>query len=244
MSRRPGVGIARREGMRGFGGGGSVPLTLSGLALLSNTNFYSVAASGPALATTCAIGVVYRKITAGNILREYRIHRFTTGVRGYRYQPVMDGVTSRTTTTMVSGAPANVAEQNTYSPTQNKVQRMLFTRTASGLTHYRNGALMSAATAIVGYTAPTTENFEIIATAATDEVEIVSISIADTSDMDAAAALAWDNQVKAGGSRRVPNATHHWEASEAGATWVDQISGLSLTRSGSPVVRTFTADFE
>ena len=53
---------------------------------------------------------------------------------------------------------------------------------------------------------------------------------------------AYQATVAALGSRVIPSATHHWEATDAsGATWTDSIAGVALTRVGSPVVRTITA---
>lgn len=233
-----------RRGGRSPGAVGPAPTpTIDVVALISNANFWSTtAATRPALSTTSTIAVVCRKITAGNMVREYRIERFTSATRGFRFLPCHDGVTARTTATMVSSAPANVAEQNTYSPTQNQFQVMVMVRDTATLGIYRNGTLMSAAAAITGYSAPAAEAFQIIGNGLTDELEIASISISDSTALSAAQVTSYQSTVTALGSRIIPGATHHWEATDAsGATWTDSIAGVGLTRNGSPVVRTVTS---
>lgn len=243
VMRRPGIGVARRVGFRGIGGSApasAAPSSLTVLAGISLMDFFSTTdAARPSMSATSTCIVVLRKITSGNIVREYRIERFTSGARGFRHLPMLDGTTARATITMVSGTPANVSEQNTFSPTQNEFQVMTMRRDTAILEQYRAGSLMSVGTAITGYTAPTSEAFVIQSNGAlVDEVEIASISISDTHCLSAAEIAAYYTQVKALGSRVIPNATFHLEASDiAAGSWVDRIGGVALTQSGSPVTR-------
>lgn len=221
----------------------AAPSSIGVLALLSNVDYFTTMdAARPAMSSTSTIAVVLRRISAVNIVREYRIERYTSAVSGFRFLPMHDGSAARCTATMVSGAPANVSEQNTFTPPQNEFQRMVMVRGTSTISVYRNGSLMSVAAAITGYTAPTTDPFVIQGTGVTDEVEIASISISSTSALTALEVAAYDTTVKAAGSRIITGATAHWEASSiAAGAWVDQIGGVSLTQIGSPVVRTVTS---
>lgn len=233
--------MARRPGSRWTAGGGAAPTpAIDVVALVSNANYWTTTdASRPSLSTTSTIAVVLRKISAGNMIREYKIERFTSATRGFRFLPCHDGSAARTTATMVSSAPANVSEQNTFTPPQNEFQVMVFVRNTGSMGIYRNGALMSGAASITGYSAPTTEAFELVGSGLTDELEIASISIADTTALSGAQITAYQSTVTGLGSRVIPGATHHWEATDAsGATWTDSIAGTVLTRVGSPVVRT------
>lgn len=232
--------LLRRGGRSPAVGGVAPTPQIDVVALISNANYWTTtAATRPALSTMSTIAVVLRKISAGNMVREYRIERFTSATRGFRFLPCHDGVAARTTATMVSSTPANVSEQNTFSPPQNQFQVMVLVRGTTTLGIYRNGTLMSTAAAITGYSAPTTEAFELVGTGLTDELEIASISISDTTALSAGQVTAYQSTVTALGSRVIPGATHHWEATGAsGATWTDSIAGVALTRVGSPVVRT------
>ena len=152
-------------------GGGGGPSSIDVIALVSNANYWTTMdATRPAMSTTSTIAVVMRKISAGNMAREYRIERFTSATRGFRFLPCHDGSAARTTAVMVNSTPGNTAEQNTYTPPQNEFQVMVFVRGTSTLGIYRNGSLMSAAAAITGYTAPTTEAFELVGSGLTDEL--------------------------------------------------------------------------
>lgn len=243
MSARRIPALLRRGGRSPVVSGGAPTSSIDVVALISNANYWTTtAATRPALSTTSTIAVVCRKITAGNMVREYRIERFTSATRGFRFLPCHDGSAARTTAVMVNSTPANMSEQNTYTPPQNEFQVMVFVRGTSSLGIYRNGSLMSAAAAITGYTAPTIEAFELVGSGLTDELEIASISISDTTALSGAQITAYQATVAALGSRVIPGATHHWEATGAsGATWTDSIAGVALTRVGSPVVRTITS---
>jgi hypothetical protein len=238
-----GVTMGGRRGIGSTGGGGAPAPALYAVAGLSSTDLFSTSAAGrPALSTTSTIAVICRRITGSNVVREYRVECWTSGTRGFRFLPALDGTAARAIGTMVSSTPANVSEINTYTPPQNELQRMIMVRDASGISIYRNGALMSAAAAITGYTAPTTEAFVISGSSTVvDEFEIVSISISDSYAMSAGDITTYDTTVKALGSRIIPSATHHWEAADiSGGAWVDQIAAVSLTQSGSPTVRDIT----
>jgi hypothetical protein len=233
--RRAGVGIARRAGLRGLGAGAVIP-TISVVANISGVNTFSTTdAARPSLSTTSTIAVVLRKITSGNLAREWRIQRWTSNTRGFQFMPMHDGTTARANALMVSSAPANVSEGVvSFSPTQNAFQVMVMRRTSTTIEVYRNGSLTSTGTAITGYTTPTSEAFLIGTNSAvtTDEVEIASISISDSTALTAQQIADYQTTVAALGSRVIPDATHHWEASDIGAAWVDRIAGVSLTKNG------------
>jgi hypothetical protein len=237
--------LPRRDpygGAASSSGAGAVSITV--VAQLSSTNYFSTtAATRPALSTTATIAVVLRRITGVNIVREYRIERYTSATRGFRFMPIHDGAASRATATIVSGAPANVSEQNTYTPTQNEFQVIVLRRDTTVVEVYRSGALMSAGAAIAGYTAPAAEAFVLQGNGAmSDEVEIASISISDSTALSAGQISTYYDTVKANGSRVIPSATHHWEASDiGGGAWVDQIAGVSWTQNGSPITRVITS---
>lgn len=211
------------------------------IGLLSSSNFFSGGASeGPAWsATGGAVGLVFRKIVSGNLTREYRVRRWTAATRGWRAY-VYDGSNARLLAGQVSAVPADVSETNTVTLTQNKLHRAVLTNNGGALECYLDGVLCSAATALPSYTPPTTEAFLVQGSAAAvDELELVSVSVANAG-MTAAQVAWWDGLVRAGGSRRVPGVVVHFEAEDwPGGTskWVDRVAGWALTVSGSPVKR-------
>lgn len=235
------LGWQRRRNRGAFGGDGAAATPLYAVAQLSSANVFAGAAGqGPAFsATTGAVGMVWRKIIAGNLTREYRVQRFTSVTRGWRAM-VNDGTTARLTTTWVSAVPGNVSEQNTVSPAQNLIHRSVAVNRGGTLEEYLNGALSSVGTALPSYTAPTTEAFQIQGSSTmVDEFELISVTWIDSA-LDSTAVAAWDAQVVAGGSRAFTGAAGLFDQWDGTGTWVDSIGGLSLTVSGSPVRRDIT----
>jgi hypothetical protein len=208
---------------------GSTPVEYA-VANITSVNYFAAAAGGPDFtAGLGAIAVVFRKISAGNLVREWRFTRHVSNVSGYRAM-IYDGSNARVQLNCVSAVPANVSEVNTIAALgQNTLHRLVATAHAGALANYMDGSLLSAATALPSYT-PATVPFSIVTSGATDEIEIVSVSAIDGAGMDAAAVSAWDAQVTADGSRAVAGATHHWEAEDwAGSgSWTDRIAGLAL----------------
>jgi hypothetical protein len=227
------------------------------VAQLTTTATYSAPGTTPNLpagSTSMAIGVVWRKITgtATSMVNQNLIHRYSSGVSGFRLS-FLDGNGTAGRVRQISygttAAPAQAFTSNlqslAYTPTQNLLQRSVYVMAGNVLYTYRNNVLI-AQTACVGYTSPSNLIPFLIGTisGSTDEFELVSVSQSDTHDMDVTEISTWDAQVIGHGSRQIPNATHHWEAANAGATWVDSIAGVSLTRNNSPSVRNHAPVYE
>jgi len=223
-------------------------LYITSIAQISSANsFNSATATRPTGSTSMTIAAVCRNRTTANLVREYRIRRWTTATRGWVFYPMLDGVTARAQGVVVNAALANVAEPNTFSPTQNLLQRVVLVLDADVLSVYRNGALMSTGAACVGFTAPTSESFFLQGSAVlNDEFELVSMALANSTAMSAAQVAAWDAVVVAGGSRSFTGATHHYEAEDivAGVNWTDRIAGNVLSMVGAPLKRIFKRVFE
>jgi hypothetical protein len=227
------------------------------VAQLTTTATYSAPGTTPNLpagSVSMAMGVAWRKITpnATSMANQNLIHRYSSGVSGFRLTMLDgNGTTGRVRqiSYATSSAPAQVFTSNlqtiAYTPTQNLLQRSVYSLMGGTLYTYRNGALI-ASIGCTGYTTPNNLIPFVIGTisGSTDEFELVSVSISDTHGMDAGEVSAWDAQVIGHGSRRIPDATHEWEAADAGATWVDRILGVSLTRNNSPSVRNYTPTYE
>lgn len=216
---------------------------VSGIANITNANYFVAAAGGPDFTSGLgAIGVVFRKISSGNMVREWRFSRYVANTSGYRAM-IYDGTNSRVQMTAVNNTPTNVSEVNTIAALgQNTLHRFVATANGGVLETYMDGALLSAGTALASYTAATAA-FRIEASGATDEIEIVSVSVAAGVGMSSAEVTTWDAQVIGGGSRAVPDATHHWEAMDwdAAASWTDRIAALALTLAASaPTKREIT----
>jgi hypothetical protein len=229
----------------------------SAVALLTTTNTYSAAGTVPncpAGSSSMTIATVWRKITATNtsFVNQNLVHRYSSGVSGFRLTVLDANGTSgrvRQISYATSNAPAQVFTSNlqtvAFTPTQNFIQRSVYVLTGGVLYSYVNKTLIASINC-TGYTSPSNAVPFLIGTisGATDEWELVSVSINESAGMDQSEIDAWDDIVTGFGSRQISGATHHWEASDAGATWEDQIQGVSLTRNGSPIVRTFAPQFE
>lgn len=223
------------------GGGGAAttyPVSFA-IANITNINYFAAAAGGPDFTSGLgAIGVVFRKISAGNLVREWRFTRFIASTSGWKAQ-IYDGVNSRVQMQCVTAAAANVAEFNTIAALgQNTLHRFVATAAGGVLETYMDGSLLSAGTALASYQ-PATLPFQIVTSGATDEIEIVSVSVSAGVGMTAAQVTAWDTQVKALGSRAVPAATHWWEANDwdGASSWTDKIAALALVVDGSAPTR-------
>lgn len=221
------------------------PIDLAAIALLSSTSYFAGPGSaGPSWsATGGAVGIVFRKIIPGTLFRDYRVRRWTSATRGWRTY-VANGANATLLTGQVDAQPVDISETNTVTLLQNKLHRAVLTNDNGTLECYLDGVLCSAGTALPSYTAPTTEALLIEGSASVaDELEVVSVSVANTG-MTAAQVAWWDGLVKAGGSRRVPNAAVHFEAADwPGGTsqWVDRVAAFGLTVTGTPVRRRIAA---
>jgi hypothetical protein len=223
------AGAAAAQGARRARTAATTPVEYA-IANVTSVNYFAAAAGGPDFTGGLgAIAVVFRKISAGNMVREWRFTRHVSNVSGYRAM-IYDGSNARVQLNCVNATPANVSEVNTIAALgQNTLHRFVATANGGTLANYMDGSLLSAATALPSYTAATAP-FSIVTSGATDEIEIVSVSAIDGAGMDATAVSAWDAQVTADGSRAVAGATHHWEAEDwAGSgSWTDRIAGLAL----------------
>jgi hypothetical protein len=229
----------------------------SGVALISTTNTYTAAGTVPNLpagSSEMATALIWRKIsaTATNMANQNVVGRFSNNVSGWRLNTLdANGVSGRVRHIAYAvRADGNTVFTNSSqgiatTPTQNLIQRSISVLSGNTLSLYLNSALLASITC-TGYIAPSTSIAFVVNTVAgsTDEWELISISHSDTNAMDATAVTSYDSQVVSLGSRIIPNATHHWEASDAGATWEDQLQGVALTRNGSPIVRTFEPQFQ
>jgi hypothetical protein len=229
----------------------------SAVALLTTTSTYSAAGTVPNVpvgSSSMTIATVWRKITptATSFVNQNLVHRYSSGVSGFRLT-VLDanGTTGRVRqiSYATSNAPAQVFTSNlqsvAFTPTQNLIQRSVYVLSGGVLYSYINKVLIASINC-AGYTSPSNLVSFLIGTisGSTDEWELISVSINESAGMNQSAIDSWDDTVTSFGSRQISEATHHWEASDAGATWDDQIQGVSLTRSGTPIVRTFAPEFE
>lgn len=223
------------------------PVDLTVMALLSSSDYFAGPAStGPSWsATGGAVGIVFRKIVAGSLTREYHVRRWNPSPpRGWRTW-VYDGANARLLTGQVDTQPVDLSAINTVTLQQNVFHRAVLTNNAGTLECYLDGVLCQAATVLPSYTSPTTESLIVEGSAAAvDEMEIASISISDTG-MNVAKVAWWDAMVKAGGSRRLPGATAHLEAGDWEAKqnpWIDRVLGIPLAVTGVPVPRRITSE--
>lgn len=231
----------------------------SAVALLTTSNKYTAPGTDvgvPDGSATFTMAIGWRKITpVGDVMvNQNFIDRYSSagGGGGFRMN-ILDSNNSVGTTRLIaygySSAPAAAFTSSSHaigvSPAQNQIQRTVMTIDGTTLSNYRNRALV-ASIALSGFTPATTAKEFIIATlsGSTDEFELVYVSISETHAMTAGEVTTYDNIVTAHGSRRVTSCDYHWEASKAGATWVDDINSFVLTRSGTPVVRTFVPVYE
>jgi hypothetical protein len=192
-----------------------------------------------------SFGAVFRCDTASLVRDQTLLDNWITAAGGFRLRLATSP--TRAQATVVSSTPANVVESNNLTIANGSCYTLLAVLTGGGLSIYRNGALMSAAQAVTGYTAATAAARPEIGknTSGAAEVSIMGIVVANATALDATAALAWHNNVVATLTYGfAAGTTHLWDARDVGAsTWVDQVGAVSLAKVSTPATETFTPSF-
>ena len=208
----------------------------------SALNYYQGAnGAGPtAPATGFTVGVVYA-VAADNVgsdraLCGQRIAAGTTGwfqaahqTHGYAY-----------------AHPLNVSYASTYAANKAYFDVMVVTA-ENKILLYRNGGTLDAASSPGTYVAPGGTDAVTVGSlkagvAPATGIAIIGFAVCNSLIMSAGQVGAWYTLVNAAGTivRAASGTTHLWDAYDAGATWVDRIAGISLTRNGSLTSAAFT----
>jgi len=216
----------------------------------TSANYYEGASGvGPKLTGGAAtVGVLFRPTSLSLTAEHALIRMHTAATRGYYFQ-LYDGSNSRSQIRIMDSTTARL-EINTHTLTLNALHAFCFVMDTNGgnyeaTTYLDSNTPASAAVAwTANYTPPTTEQLHIgkLSSGSAAEGGVVAVVVANATALNTTQIDTWMTQVKAGGSLAFPTGTTHlWDAVDAGATWVDQVSSVSLAKVGSPTVSSFTA---
>lgn len=215
---------------------------------LSNVNFWQLAGSAALNgSTTMTIGVIYRAESTALARNISFFRKWSGGLRGYAARGLNS--TTRVTGLCVNTAPSNISKISTTVPmaTGNFYTFVMRLNTAVGIDVFFQGVKDGSPVACATYSPATTSDtiqLGIAESAGACLVGIAAVVIAESTAVSDANVTSWHSQVAASNTWTFPGGgtTHVYYAGDiSGTNWTSQITGVTLTSSGSPTTASYSS---